>query len=51
MQTSTCGLAAFVENLPPSLQLQISIHIYRNLFKTHEFFTKIRNKRMLSFIG
>ena len=45
------SLETFLEMLDPNLKLAIIMAIYKKTFETHSLLTKIKNKRLLSFMG
>jgi hypothetical protein len=48
---AVAGLVKFVESLPPQLRIAVSIHVYRKVFTTHPFFSDMKSKRLLSYLG
>jgi hypothetical protein len=45
------GLDEFIQDLPANLRQQVTLKIHSSTFNKHEIFKKLRNKRLLAFIG
>lgn len=45
------GIDEFIQELPPSLRMAVSVNIHRKTFTTDPFFKELGDSRMLSFVG
>ena len=50
-KTTSVGLDAFIEGLPPHLKMAVTLAIHQKTFAVHPLFKKLNNKRLLAFIG
>jgi len=41
----------FIDQLPSHLRMAVTLQVHSNTFKKHKLLSKIKNKRLLSFIG
>jgi hypothetical protein len=45
------GMTKFVELLPPQVRTAVGLFMHKKTFRTHPFFSRLGNKRILSEIG
>jgi hypothetical protein len=50
-KTNIEGLDQFIQSLPQHLKMSVTLAVNRKTFRNHPFLSKIKNKRMLAFMG
>ena len=50
-RTTMVGLDTFIESLPPHLNQAVTLAIHNDTFRQHPLFKKLKNKKLLAYIG
>ena len=50
-KTTVVGMDAFIESLPPHLNLAVTLALHQKIFNSHPLLRKMNNKRLMAYMG